>query len=367
MPHRLRPSLAALAAACLAGLAAAQPEIESLLASLDSPSFEQREAAEARLLADDGPSLAQIESLLAGGDLSAEQRLRLESVGRDLFARMPRAGLGVRFANQRAERGVRLDGVVDGFPAAGFLRPGDIVLAVDGTPVSNSGHMGEVILSHTPGETIRLDIARPVGPPFNEMADPPLEQLTVEVPLGRYDDLQTGIVLTPSRLDGALKQRLSRAGVTHEPGTVGASLSPLAWLHAEGYDTEDASAPFSVFQPVPAWRVVSFGGQPASWVSSLEMRRGDQGTMIRRGNIALQADGIYDEIEEALAGYRALARRLAELRDEITRLAEATPENPAQAVARLERLRSERDEIERGLVEIVGVLEPVSPIPGSRP
>lgn len=320
------------------------------------------------LYADPAFDLETIERWLALPELTPEQRLRLEVLGRERFASMPRAGLGVRFANLPTDEGVRLDGVLPGFPAGEVLRPGDIVLSINGQPLNNSAHMGEVILSHMPGESLVLDIARPAPPiPRAIGADgvelpPPVEHLTVAVPLGRYDDLQTGIALTPPRLEGAYRHRLARVGALITPGEIGAGLTPLEWLHREGYDETRAIAPLSQLNPVMAWRSVSFGGQPASWIAGIEVRRGDQNAMMRRANIAIQADGVYDRVEEALSGYRALVRRMAELRIEMSRASDNPDDRAAHAALRLERIRDEQALLERGVGELVEFFTAGAPV-----
>ena len=51
-----------------------------------------------------------------------------------------------------------------GFPAAGVLRPGDVLTAVDGTPVTSITAAGELIDGRTPGQPVTLTIRRPVLP-----------------------------------------------------------------------------------------------------------------------------------------------------------------------------------------------------------
>lgn len=371
--HAIRSApVAELVAGLVAGLALftvpAWADPAALIARLDSVFLADREGAMLELFADPSFDLETIEHWLALPELTPEQRLRLEVLGRERFASTPRAGLGVRFANLPTDEGVRLDGVLPGFPAGELLRPGDIVLSINGQPVLNTAHMGEVILSHVPGESLVLDIARPVLPmpraigPDGVEIRPPVEHLTIAVPLGRYDDLQTGIALTPPRLEGAFRQRLARIGALISPGEIGAGLTPLEWLHREGYDEARAIAPLSQLHPVMAWRSVSFGGQPASWIAGIEVRRGDQNAMMRRANIAIQADGVYDRVEEALSGYRALVRRLAELRIELNRATDNPDDRAAQAALRLERIRDEQALLERGIGELVEFFTADAPV-----
>lgn len=337
-------------AAAVFAQAGSGPTVDAAIGMLDSATLAERVQATQRLLDPDGLTLPEAEHLLASDALTPETRLRLESIGAELFAREPRAGLGVRFAPAPDGAGAPLDMVMPNFPAAGFLQAGDIVVTVDGEPMVNTTHMGTVILSHAPGDVLHVEIDRPV---VGEGL-PTARRLAFDVPLGRFEDLG-GTRLEPARLEAAFRYRLARHGVSHEPPLVGSGLTPLEWVRAEGYDERAAKAPEIKTRPVAAWRVLSFGGQPESSVAEIELRRGDPNAMIRRVSIALQADGLYDQIEEALAGYRAIVRRLAELR---AIMGEATLPRPGDEQARgIDRVQAERDELESGLTEIVRTLE----------
>ncbi|MBZ0171607.1 MAG: PDZ domain-containing protein [Phycisphaerales bacterium] len=349
---------------------AAQPAIdaatEAAVDALDSPVLSEREQANARLLADGSFTLADAERLLASDSLTAEQRLRMEGIGLSMFHRTPRAGLGVQFGPPVEGRGAPLNAIVPGFPAAEFLKPGDLVRSINGEPVVNTNHMGSVILSHAPGDSLRLGIDRPLGPVLNPAEPPPFQSLTLDVPLGRFEDLNNGQP-TPVRVEAAYYQRLSRAGAIHTPPLVGDGLSPLLWLRAEGYDERETEAPTIAVLPVAAWRVLSFGGQPVASVSDIELRRGDEHAMMRRSSVALQADGVYDHIEESLAAYRALVRRLAQLRALVGEAPAGDAD--AQQSLRIDRVRAEQAELERELRSIVRTLggEPDDKTPRSTP
>jgi PDZ domain-containing protein len=53
-----------------------------------------------------------------------------------------------------------VSGVHPGMPAAGVLRQGDIITAVDGKPVTCRATVGPLIRAHKPGSTVRLTIDR---------------------------------------------------------------------------------------------------------------------------------------------------------------------------------------------------------------
>jgi len=49
---------------------------------------------------------------------------------------------------------------IKGMPAAGVLRPGDVITAVDGTPVTCRADAGTLVKDHKPGATLQLTILR---------------------------------------------------------------------------------------------------------------------------------------------------------------------------------------------------------------
>ena len=62
----------------------------------------------------------------------------------------------------------------------GYTLGGDVVTAVDGEAVTTLEELREIVLSHDPGDTIRLEVNRDG------------EQLTIEVELGRQPATPTG-------------------------------------------------------------------------------------------------------------------------------------------------------------------------------
>ena len=57
--------------------------------------------------------------------------------------------------------GARVLKVAQDAPAAGTLRPGDVITAVDGQPVTLVEQLGPLVREHAPGEPVVLDIERP--------------------------------------------------------------------------------------------------------------------------------------------------------------------------------------------------------------
>jgi S1-C subfamily serine protease len=56
--------------------------------------------------------------------------------------------------------GIRVAQVVEGSPSAAGLRPGDLLLAVDGTPVSTSGDLQRLMVEDAIGRSMELTVAR---------------------------------------------------------------------------------------------------------------------------------------------------------------------------------------------------------------
>jgi PDZ domain-containing protein len=66
--------------------------------------------------------------------------------------------LGLKVSVER--KGARVTQVLPGLPAAGKLRPGDVVVAVDGRPVRSTGDLRRLIGQHRPREDVRLRVER---------------------------------------------------------------------------------------------------------------------------------------------------------------------------------------------------------------
>lgn len=61
---------------------------------------------------------------------------------------------------QVRNRGVLIDAVAENYPAAGKLRPGDVIVAVDGKPVQNTSDLRSVMSNKQPGDEVRLTVRR---------------------------------------------------------------------------------------------------------------------------------------------------------------------------------------------------------------
>ena len=193
-----------LACVLVAGPAAADPDpdsnpnsplLETLTRALAHPDWETREAATERLMSDPDIDAADVARALGRTPVAeheAHARLRaaldhriLDAIRRDATEPGQPASLGIRHrhvdrfllpasaahgrvggqpADDRSVPAVHILDVLPGFPAAGVLRPGDVVVASDGRPLpAPDGDLqafGRAIQSRRVGDTLRLDVVR---------------------------------------------------------------------------------------------------------------------------------------------------------------------------------------------------------------
>ncbi len=213
----MRQRIVAVAVLLLAGPAVAQSvgsQVEAVVARLDSDAYAERESASVALLQIDGISHVDVEPWLSREGLSPEQRARLERAGFQLFLQGGRPGLGVGFASNEP---VELRNVVEGFDAFERLRPGDVIVGVDGRGVLNIAGFRAEILSRLPGETMHLLVLRGG------------ERREVAVRLGKYENLENSQGLDIASLASAWAWRLARLSLRAEAPP----LDPLATEDAE--------------------------------------------------------------------------------------------------------------------------------------
>ncbi|QKK09919.1 MAG: PDZ domain-containing protein [Planctomycetota bacterium] len=176
-----------------------RPPVEEMVEWLDSPVFAARQQALVALLERRDLDLVEIDAWRSREDLSPEQRLRLDELALQVFARGPRAALGISFPPDD-RGGVRIMDVVAGFAAADLLVPGDRILTADGVPLSRQAMLRAAILSHAPGEHLELTVERGG------------EILDISVPLGSFGNLRGAATPRASDLVAAWSLRQSRAG-----------------------------------------------------------------------------------------------------------------------------------------------------------
>lgn len=203
--------------------------LESLVAKLDDPSLMQREQAMSALRKLPGITLRAIEQYLRRPSLSGEQRVRLAQVGQSVFAKEPRAALGVSFMQgmlDDEDGHVQVDTPTAGWDSARVLRPLDVIRTIDGVRVRSRLDARAAIISHDPGDIIPIDILRNGQPG------------TVRVRLGNFADLGDRGFIDPAVHEASWRLRLSRSG--------GEFTKPLIVDLAQGeWSTEPSSDPSS--------------------------------------------------------------------------------------------------------------------------
>lgn len=191
-----------------------------ILEDLGSEDFNDRESASESLATLPLSPEEIVAAMPQDLDLSPEQWERLDAALSKRFRESPRAGLGVSMA--AGGEGIRLNTVMDQFPASDVLEPNDLVVAVDGRSVIGSGTLvfQSTILSHDPGETMQMTIIRGA------------EEMTLRVPLGSFSQLNQARAQSPSStvLDEAWRIRRGRLGLTPpEPETIKVEAASDVW------------------------------------------------------------------------------------------------------------------------------------------
>jgi Lon-like protease len=109
----------------------------------------------------EGATLVEISQVRAPGQNEREhRRAELASMrqSQDYAAAVALRSLG--YPIQVIPRGAEIASVVEGFPAEGKLRPRDLVVAVDGKPVTNPDEFRAALLRKRPGDSVRLRLQR---------------------------------------------------------------------------------------------------------------------------------------------------------------------------------------------------------------
>lgn len=203
-----------------------------LIEDLGAEDLETREGAQAVIQTLDGNMLPHIERALAGDSLDIEQRQRLVSAGQSVFARSPRAAMGIQFGGPTTEGVLIQNTVADGdFDAQVKLASNDIILEAGGEPMEGMEDLRIAIISRDPGEVVPLKVMR-----NGEVFD-------VAVELGSF------AALTGSRIDSSTAQRawaarLVRRGIWAEVPTLSFvdEASPDAGVTREPRDIEAGAA-----------------------------------------------------------------------------------------------------------------------------
>lgn len=229
--------------------------------------------------------------------LSLEQRQRLVALLRDQFERTPRGAIGIEFSQALNHRGVLVGRTVPGFPADrdGLLLGGDVILEIAGVVLPGAedlidgnfaGGMGgaaqwamrSVIISHDPGDVVRLRVLRGVS------------EFEVDVPLGSLSALRQQRAMDDGWVrEAAWKHRLLRLGGNE------VSVQRLEWTVGDAAWRNGLSR--TLLRPLPTTLLAQNGGPGSGAVEDvmfiLEGKRLSRQDQLAMGEAeALQRDGM---------------------------------------------------------------------------
>jgi len=173
-------------------------ELIALTEQLESGSFEEREAAQARLA--ERLDWRQADEMLGTMDLTEEQRVRLIDALRENLMTKPRGALGVsmdlREIRWAGMNEVRVKDLVPGMPAATVLRVGDRITRIDDRRIRTRYDLVRYVQYRSPGEEIVVHVRRPILQPDEGLIDDVADQdeiafepLELVVTLGSVDNL----------------------------------------------------------------------------------------------------------------------------------------------------------------------------------
>lgn len=228
--------------------AAAKTALNEIITHLGSGDFQARRAAADKLGKITQFTLEMLEDALQQKDLTLEARSRLLGAARKRFFETPRAALGFQFGGTLRDR-IVIGRLIDGFPAKMVLEEGDMIMSADGYrlegPVARAV-LPAVIVSHDPGETIKLVVRRGA------------QKLTLDVPLGEFAKLEQGGGgwMGPERLAPAWRIRSARLGGGPEPIRV--ELDRDAWYSSAALPERGGKQERGQMEPI----AVDGGGMP---------------------------------------------------------------------------------------------------------
>ncbi|MEL6328163.1 MAG: hypothetical protein AAFR38_00755 [Planctomycetota bacterium] len=249
--------MALLAAVFAPGAASAQLGAEepgaAELALLDHEDYGVRERAVRRLVQSPAFDLRTVERLLGSPEqLTPEQRAQVRRVGYEMFRARDRAGLGVGFGGSD-RNGVRLSQVIENFDMFRIAEAGDVLVAIDGRPVTSDAEVRVEIISRLPGETMRVELRR-------RLANGETRTIEDDVTLGSLSALRQAQVPDDSLMRRAWSQRLARRVGESRAPAIGSGIGGRAWLEAEGRWDGEAN-PRTGWPSVPAFSLFRISGQ----------------------------------------------------------------------------------------------------------
>ncbi len=325
------------------------PTVDALIEQLDAPELAKRDAAMLDLFEREALTLDALEAMLSDPNrsLSVEQQLRLKQLALGRFMQGPRAALGISFGGEHPQ-GTPIARTVEGFAAAALLKAGDIVIEADGIPTLEQEALRVAILAHEPGEQLHLVVLRDG------------KEITIDVPLGSYDSLQSAMRPPEMSLLVAWQIRQARLRAARETDTtetnnpaIPSLLVPqpdpaIAHSQADFWPEPDSVAWERVFGTTDVPASLGQGGMPRRIAADISIHELMTGSMASRllgqaafANAAIQAggNGMLEPMEAGalLTLLRAqrvdVLRQLGNTQRMLAKLAD-DPANPAAARSR---------------------------------
>lgn len=323
-------------------------DVADLVGRLNAPEWVEREAAAETLATSEDVPVDSIAAALARPDLSAEQRVRLVGIAAARFRFEPMGGLGVQFGSATEGAVQILETVKNGrFPASDILRAGDVIVVVGDTMIGGQDHLRAEILSRRPGELLSVLVRRD------------RTMIRLDLPLGRFDELDGAASLDDEIIAWAARLRLERAGISAErEALVGGGLTGTAWV--------DAAFPEGR-APLPPGETGERRGAPVAVGGAADDRRtiGQRGFWANRADAARSAgEQLRTDLGRRMTGGVRLRSVFVEHeRTLLERIAAApqTGEDPAGLEADLARVRQSIAAVDVRLGETARALDAAQP------
>ena len=165
------------------------PALAKLVAMLDHAMFGAREKAMQRLLG--GPvDRSQICKMLAGSELSSEQRHRLLTLLRYDLLNAPRGAIGIVIDRRKLPNNIIIEQLIENLPAIEVLEPGDRITQLDGKPAPDWVFFRRSIEARKPGDIVSITIERLLDDARDDADTAQLQTLNFELALGSSDLLR---------------------------------------------------------------------------------------------------------------------------------------------------------------------------------
>lgn len=218
------------------------PALAKLVAMLDHAMFGAREKAMQRLLGDP-VDRSQICKMLAGSELSPEQRHRLLTLLRYDLLNAPRGAIGIVIDRRKLPNNIIIEQLIENLPAIEVLEPGDRITHLNGRPAPDWGRFRQSIEARKPGDVISITIERLLDDARDDAETVQLQTLNFELALGSSDllrDPATGQVQA-SRVQSTRAADAYQAAVRFGPRPRRIEFRPRSTAEAESLPTQHGS------------------------------------------------------------------------------------------------------------------------------